>query len=1176
MNNLSEKARPSLKKKQQREKKSSHTENPTKFGRLTSSRYFSTEKRGSVTDREIGKKKDTEKEEVMRLVGVVGVVLVSLLLLSAASGKTTVEVRLEASWPETSAASELSEFLASAVFPNSSFFWQFLSAPPSGLSVEAAISHGASLFPADALARSLLDWSLSTRHYSPLVEAQRQTHRQLLGASRTHLDVLLDDQQGHVFRLSTLEQVQSSLSGQLPESQLPIQQLLPFPSHIEHCLNLLPDSSLPLYVLFYDLDHQPDALCFQSLHQFLASQARSSRLRYCFRHGAGAVEREEALPRLLVQGFQAELWLKSLEYKAINLPSESLQESAAHALSPENDADAVDADLVLPHFEALNMTELGDLGFRAATHLSESPSLLSSFLFLSQNFPLIAPKLAAVAASPKLAERILGFRQENSLPPGAEFLTVNGRALDLSSLDPFSLYEVLLKESLLSQDINTLPLSAYSKQEIPYLESKSTQRASLRFDVRSPAILWLNDLQRDPMYQNYPKSLSALLSAEPFNPFRPVAKNALNLVLVMRGLDLAPLGLFAQVAQGLIQGMPLRVGLVISTSAEPEHPDHQAEMRLARAFIHVFKASSKTLMEKLEAFFYLFRIANGQQLEAHTVNAFLDFLHLAPADDASSSEISEANKFLRELGFGTSSSSPVFLNGMLLDSRNLLQAIMTKCYFSEYPLLEEMIRSGQLTAGNTAKSSDIYDALLSSASTIPKYNAFIAAQPFRSVPLSFSELRALDFLYLTHPDSQDESVQRLTYHIIADLATIEGSELAYASISKFAGRILSGAVRVAFFDVSSGTSLAWRAIHAALQTHSIFAQESALKFSSNFLLGLSIRQPTESELEGMIQRLATKHLKWPEKFQTALASPELGPVGEAQTRWVASHQLVSPALLLNGRLYHFPAEQAHLLTREDFDFLDASELNDRVYPILGDPAAAESSFLEEMEFSSEIGIDDRTVSMRSDVVVAVLALLSSPTTRGVDRISFRNSYPLYSSSTLDDAVFTFDYVADPLGASASRVLPILTELLSLNQDSPRLLFRVNLYLNPAVELSKLPLQRFSRYAIRQRPSVASFEVLPQTRLLTLQLQHPPAWLVQSTSANADLDNILLNQVQGGQLLAGYRLDHLLFQGSCADDKHQPPQGLQMTISPDVSSEVYSDTLVMINLGYFQLKAEPGL
>src|SRR3989338_7360063 len=102
MNNLSDKARPSLKKKQQREKKSSHTENPTKFGRLTSSRDFSTEKRGRGTDREIGKKKDTEKEEVMRLVGVVGVVLVSLLLLSAASGKTTVEVRLEASWPETS------------------------------------------------------------------------------------------------------------------------------------------------------------------------------------------------------------------------------------------------------------------------------------------------------------------------------------------------------------------------------------------------------------------------------------------------------------------------------------------------------------------------------------------------------------------------------------------------------------------------------------------------------------------------------------------------------------------------------------------------------------------------------------------------------------------------------------------------------------------------------------------------------------------------------------------------------------------------------------------------------------------------------------------------------------------------------------------------------------------
>lgn len=91
---------------------------------------------------------------------------------------------------------------------------------------------------------------------------------------------------------------------------------------------------------------------------------------------------------------------------------------------------------------------------------------------------------------------------------------------------------------------------------------------------------------------------------------------------------------------------------------------------------------------------------------------------------------------------------------------------------------------------------------------------------------------------------------------------------------------------------------------------------------------------------------------------------------------------------------------------------------------------------------------------------------------------------------------------------------------------------------------------------------------------------PPSWLVRPREASYDLDNIQLSTVasedQERGLEAIFELDYLIIEGHARDAiTNQPPRGLQLQLSTIDSSPV-DDTQVVLNLGYFQFKAKPGV
>ena len=172
-------------------------------------------------------------------------------------------------------------------------------------------------------------------------------------------------------------------------------------------------------------------------------------------------------------------------------------------------------------------------------------------------------------------------------------------------------------------------------------------------------------------------------------------------------------------------------------------------------------------------------------------------------------------------------------------------------------------------------------------------------------------------------------------------------------------------------------------------------------------------------------------------------------------------------------------------------------------------------------------------------------------------------------------------VVDPLSLAGQRA----ASLMKMIRDQLRLPQIV--IFTPQYEMSgDFPLQNFYRYVYAPlgKESSAVFRSLPTQHTLTTRLDTPESWNVQSVSGVQDPDNLRCSESGCGDQAGsdvtrlGYSLKSLLLVGQCYEPSTSgyggsPPNGLQLTLTRNNRT---TDTLVMQNLGYFQLQASPGI
>jgi UDP-glucose:glycoprotein glucosyltransferase len=225
-------------------------------------------------------------------------------------------------------------------------------------------------------------------------------------------------------------------------------------------------------------------------------------------------------------------------------------------------------------------------------------------------------------------------------------------------------------------------------------------------------------------------------------------------------------------------------------------------------------------------------------------------------------------------------------------------------------------------------------------------------------------------------------------------------------------------------------------------------------------------------------------------------------------------------------------------------------------------------------------------------------------------------------------------IVDPVTETAQRLSPLLQVI----RDELKL--PLTLVLAPRMVLdgdSKIPIASYYRFVADpsayqglSNSPMAHFANLPTDHILTVRMDVPEPWDIQQAQSIQDTDNLRCDLQSGcsddaasGKIPDGiemyqqrhlssveYGLSHLLFFGQCYETyqtKMSPPNGLQLTLSKhdyrsakstihateaeveadgsvsipdadegDSEDSYYSDTLVMKNVGYWQIRANPGV
>lgn len=163
-------------------------------------------------------------------------------------------------------------------------------------------------------------------------------------------------------------------------------------------------------------------------------------------------------------------------------------------------------------------------------------------------------------------------------------------------------------------------------------------------------------------------------------------------------------------------------------------------------------------------------------------------------------------------------------------------------------------------------------------------------------------------------------------------------------------------------------------------------------------------------------------------------------------------------------------------------------------------------------------------------------------------------------------------VIDPVEEISQKLLFLIQSIKDLSFVS------LDILIQPQKDLESLPIKRFFRGNYKsgvefkdgkvfESPFV-SFDKAPEKTLFTLDLDVPSSWIVVPKESISDLDNVLLDQ--SGPVTGIYELENIAVEGNSFDiNTREPPTGLSVQIKG-------SDTNVMTNYGYLQLKGNPGL
>ena len=902
----------------------------------------------------------------------------------------------------------------------------------------------------------------------------------------------------------------------------------------------------PPSILYADITHP----LFGQFHETVSRTAKQGKSSYRVRY------RPSTDPNpLFLNGYGVELALKRTDYIVIDdRKAGQDDEEVQKPISDKDLSDEGPADL-----KPLTTSELSTLGLNTASFVMSSDDQLDTLLRVSADFP----RCSAMIASHNASETFLNEYRANRdvfLPQGYSIVWINGVQVDTRSLNPFGLLDHLRRERSLINNLRDLGFTA--SQAIKLLSHKDIAQAQVekepqRYDWRdqtegSNIIMWLNNIEKDKRYQNWPSQLTALLQRT-FPGQLPTARRDIhNLIIPVNLADSKDLQLAVETLQSFVKRtIPVRFGLIPILSS----PDSAAQAKIAYHLLETYGLSS--------LFAYFEKQVTAKKPSTATKASFAAAiegrkprkerevlgLDVVLTSDPLEQRVQAVRSYLSRLELGNEVAS-ILINGVALPrNENWLEAM-----------------SARVSMDLRAIQRGIVEDAFTEEFWIPEYFLFQASSS-RNVLITPEKLDSISVLDVS-------KLARDHFDVLDDIPRISASPG-----SDFEAR--AHLLLVADFESDPGKQLLKEAIEfrkgepgidlVILHNPRSSRPSSGLPFQLYHLL----KEGKEISLEKLLDIVSGSD--WTQPTQ-AMAQ-------RADDYWSATQRLAdaigiehgASGILLNGR-YVGPIKDGALFLKEDFDLLLNFERQQRINHVI--------SAMRDLGWESKVmkPLDLAKVTSlvaRAHVSDLPEGIFESPPLIRIDNFNLWNStHSAIHISTSDDPAIQIVAAIDPTSEVVQPWIPILRTLSQLHGVD------LKIFLNPREQVLELPIKRFYRQVLDSAPIFdnsgalrrpqATFTAIPEEALLNLGMAVPAAWLVAPQVCDYDLDNIKLSSVPKDQNIdAIYELEHILIEGHSRDTgTGSPPRGVQLLLGSEKEPH-FADTIIMANLGYFQFKANPG-
>lgn len=217
-----------------------------------------------------------------------------------------------------------------------------------------------------------------------------------------------------------------------------------------------------------------------------------------------------------MNGYGAELALKRTDYIVIDDRGGEEKEETSENTSPEPEEIVLETE-ELADLKPLSSSELGGLGLKTASFVLSSDDPLDTLIKVSQDFP----KHSSAIARRNVSAELLAEHRNNReiiLPAGYNVIWMNGMQVEARQMDAFALLERMRRERSLICSLRNIGFSGLEAVQLlshPSIAESKVGGEDQRYDCRDvlegeKIIVWLNDIEKDKRYQDWPSYTSAV------------------------------------------------------------------------------------------------------------------------------------------------------------------------------------------------------------------------------------------------------------------------------------------------------------------------------------------------------------------------------------------------------------------------------------------------------------------------------------------------------------------------------------------------------------------------------------------------------------------------------------------------------------------------------------------